>query len=140
MKKIAEIMQSNWWPVAAYLVAVLWLVTINIKLLLLRAGWTGDQYLLLAQLDSTVHYMTALSLASVGAPVLGRKRTLGILVTLILLWELFEWVYQPAFSGDPLITSYSWYYADTMDDIAMGIAGTLTGVFFGTEALNGSEA
>ena len=130
---------SWWWPIAAYVVAVLWLVVVNVKNLSPAFQPDGEHYTFLVQLDSTVHFMTALALSSVGASVLGRRRTLGIMIAIILLWELFEWVYQPMLARAP-VTSYLWYYSDTMDDIAMGIAGTLTGVFFGTEALNGSEA
>ena len=133
-----NILRSNWWPVVTYFTMVAWLLTINRQLF-------GDPVMpidyyyndILIQFDGLVHYATALALASTGTLVLGRHRTLQIMLALIVLWEVFEIIVLPV-TGTPFDHRY---VGDTFDDIAMGIAGILMGVYFGgDEPLNSAEA
>jgi hypothetical protein len=92
----------------------------------------------LSQFDGLAHYMTTLALATIGAEWLGRRKTLLIVLSLIVAWEVFEAVFQPLIS---LVVLDTRYWADTADDLAIGVAGALTGVYFGSDQpLNSAKA
>lgn len=130
-------------PVLAYLVGIVWLLAINIvnvaRGLGFEIGPGEDYFYVLSQFDAIVHYMVALSLAVVGRTVLGPRRTVVILLVVILLWEVFEVMTMDAFTRLPGITTTGAYYADTLKDLALGVAGVLTGAFLGGKASNTTE-
>ena len=130
-----NLMTSNWWPVAAYLTMALWLIMVNINNL--PVGYRGsEQYFrTLSQLDGIAHFTVALSLTSVGVSVLGCRRTFGIMMALVLTWEAFEVLTQPLLAG-PSLRLDSVYLVDMLDDITIGLAGALIGVYFGAEPSN----
>lgn len=125
-----RLLRSNWWPVIAYLTVFVWLVFTNIGNLFpdLKPSLSIDHYKFLSQLDSTAHLATALALSSILVQVSSRRWTLGILLVLIFTWEVFEFVTQPILAGEP-VTERIEYYSDLLDDIALGIAGTLIGAY-----------
>jgi hypothetical protein len=139
-------MRSNWWPIAAFLVMALWLVTVNHTLIGLDFHFTPEHYAALAQLDSTVHFAVALALTATFTQVYGWRWTLPRMILIMVAWEILEAV-SLAF-GDPnmfaqpgrLGLSDSLYYAfDTADDLALGFAGAAVGSFFGAEPLNTAD-
>ena len=143
---MTKIMRSNWWPVFAYLSMILWLITVNHTLIGLDFHFTSVQYAALAQLDSLVHFTTALALTVTFTQVYGWRWTLPKMIVIMVIWEIFEAVSlgfmdpnmfaQPGRLGisDPL------YYAfDTADDLALGLAGSVVGAFYGAEPLNSAE-
>lgn len=134
-------MRSNLWPVAAYVTGFLWLVLVNVENVPLGLAVTDQAayYGILGQFDALVHYTVALSLAATAAASLGRRAALGLVVALVLVWEIFEFFTQPFLANLPGITSTPTYLADTMEDIAVGLAGALTGAFFGAEPLSTSD-
>lgn len=139
--KLRDVMCSNLWPVVAYAAMILWFVVIGHMHLGLNFHFTADQFYALSQLDAIVHFAVALSLAATFTPVFGKKLALTQLIIVIIAWELFEMLVLSAirpnlFSqpGRPGLLDFV-YVSDTLDDIALGTAGALIGVYFG-EASN----
>jgi len=143
---MSKIMRSNWWPIFSYLVMILWLITVNHTLIGLDFHFGPEQYAALAQLDGLVHFTTALALTATFTQVYGWRWTLPKMILIMVAWEILEVVSlvfvdpnmfaQPGRLGlsDPL------YYAfDTADDLALGLAGSVVGAFFGAEPLNSAE-
>lgn len=132
--KTATIFRSNLWPVTAYATGLAWLLLVNVDNLPFGVHPADPAYYgFLGQFDALVHYMVALSLAVVVVEIWGRRAAIGLLAALILAWEIFEFFTQPFLSNLPGITSTPTYFADTMEDVAIGLAGALTGVYFGVE-------
>ena len=139
-----KFMRSNWWPIAAYLVMLLWLVVVNHRHIGLDFGLTKEHYAALAQLDSVAHFTAALSLATTFTMVYGPKWTLPKLLVTILAWEIFEALALTfmapnlfAQPGRPCLVDLV-YLCDTLDDIALGVAAAFLGCHF-TEPLNSTS-
>mgnify|MGYP001575767798 FL=1 len=144
---LRRIMRSNLWPVAAYLTMALWFIVVNQHHIGLNFNTTSEQFYALAQLDAVAHFSVALSLAATFTPVFGKKWTLGRLIIIVIGWELVEMlvlsVFRPNIFSQPgrLGLLDLVYFYDTLDDIALGIAGTLAGVYHhGTEPSNTPSA
>ncbi len=145
MNKIPKIVQSNLWPIVCYLTMIFWLVVINHHHIGLNFGFTAEQYYALSQLDSIAHFSVALSLAATFTPVFGKRWTLAPLIVVIFAWELLEGLVLSTFRPDIFsqpgragLVDLVYVY-DTLDDIALGIAGALIGVY-GTEPSNTPSA
>lgn len=117
------------WPVLAYLSMGVWLA---ISPLLSMETWK-----LLLPLNAVAHYIVALSLATVGAEMMRRSRVIGLVLFLIFAWEVFEVWWFGTLLVKPLTLAH---WTDTGSDIVLGIAGMLTGVYFGNEPLNTAKA
>lgn len=143
--KYRRVMTSNLWPVVCYLTMAFWLIVINHHHIGLDFHFTGEHFYALAQLDAIAHFSVALSLAATFTPVFGKKWTLARLIVVVIAWELLEMlvlsVIQPRIFSQPgRLGLLDLVYAfDTLDDIALGVAGALIGVFYG-EASNTPEA
>lgn len=118
------VFSSNLWPVAAYGVMAFWVVSSHFM--------SYESWLLLLPLNAVAHYTVTMSLAIVGTEWLGRRRTLLIVSVLIVTWEVFElWWFGMLLQNTLTDTSRFDYVSDTLDDIALGLAGLLTGAYFG---------
>ena len=128
-----KMMRSNLWPVFAYLTAIIWLIMVGINKL---GGHAPPEYFqALSQLDSTAHFMVVLSISSIGVQVLGKRKTFALVIGLIVVWEIFEVFTQPLLAG-PSLRFDATYLMDTMDDLVMGLAGMLVGVYLEAKPLN----
>lgn len=137
--RMRKVLESNWWPVAAYFVMLSWLVVVNhVHIFDLNFNFTAEHYAALAQLDSTVHFAATLALSAAFTQVYGRRWTIPRLLILILAWEVFE-VYaltsissslftQPGRFGVDLL-----YLMDTLDDLLLGLSGTILGAYLTKE-------
>lgn len=131
-----SLLRSNLWPVAAYAVMALWLVVINHTHLGLDFHFTAETFSALSQLDSVVHFTTALALAAAFSQVRGARWTVPRLLALVLVWEAAEalvvgYVSPRVFSQPGRLGLLDLVYLfDTLDDIALGVAGTLVGAYF----------
>lgn len=140
-----SIMRSNWWPIACYLTMIFWLVAINHHHIGLDFHFTAEHFYALSQLDAIAHFSVALSLAATFTPVFGKRWTLARLIAIVIAWELFEMFVLATlrpniFSQPGRVGLLDLVYAfDTLDDIALGVAGSLVGVFYG-EASNSPSA
>lgn len=138
-------LRSNLWPVVAYAVCALWLVVINHTHLGLDFHFTAEHFSALSQLDSIVHFTTALALATAFSRVRGPRWTVPRLITLVLLWEIAEafvvGYVSPRIFSQPLRSGLLdlVYLFDTLDDIALGVAGALVGAYW-TKPLNRAGA
>jgi hypothetical protein len=132
--RMEEALRSWLWPVMAYLTAVFWLLAVNIGNLPFGIRMTEEYFETLSEFDALAHYMTTLSLAVVGVQVLGRRLTVRILLSAIFLWEIFEFFTMPFLADKPGITTTGMYYADTLEDLAIGIAGIITGAYLNGDA------
>ena len=137
-----EILKSNWWPVFAYGVMATWLVVINHTHLGLDFNFTAEHFYALSQLDAIAHFTVALSVAAAFTPVTGRKWTLTRLLLLVVVWEISEIFVLAAIRPDMFsqpgrrgLVDLLYVY-DTLDDIALGTAGALLGVYLSPEASN----
>ena len=137
-----EILKSNWWPVFAYGVMATWLFVINHTHLGLDFNFTADDFAALSQLDAIAHFTVALSVAAAFTPVTGRKWTLTRLLLLVVVWEIAEIFVLAAIRPDMFsqpgrrgLVDLVYVY-DTLDDIALGTAGALLGVYLSPEASN----
>jgi hypothetical protein len=115
-------------------------VLINVGNLPLGVSPSADYYLFMSQLDSIVHFMKALAISCVLVQIWPQRRTLGLLLFLIFAWEVFEFFTQDYLAREP-VTQRIQYYSDMLDDIALGTAGALIGVYFASdEPLNTAKA
>ena len=90
----------------------------------------------LAQLDSVVHFTTALALSAAFTQVRGARWTVPRLLAIVLLWEAIE-AFVMGYISPRIFSQPSReglldlvYLYDTLDDIALGVAGTLVGAYF----------
>ena len=139
-------MRSNLWPIAAYLTMIFWFIVINHTHIGLNFNFTPEQFYALSQLDAIAHFSVALSLAATFTPVFGKRWTLVRLIVVVFAWELMEMlvlaVIRPDTFSQPgrLGLLDLVYVYDTLDDIALGIAGALIGGFYGNEPSNTPSA
>lgn len=136
---MSNLLRSRLWPILAYAACAAWLVVINLNVITRSFGYppgtapfvlTTEGAWFLTQFDGLAHYTTTLALATIGAEWLGRRKTLAIVLSLIVVWEVFEAIFQPLIG---IVVLDLGYWADTADDLAIGVAGMLTGVFFGDD-------
>ena len=137
-----KILESNYWPVLAYMSMATWLIVINHKNLGLDFHFTADDFTALSQLDAIAHFTVALSVAAAFTPVTGRKWTLTRLLLLVVVWEIAEIFVLAAIRPDMFsqpgrrgLVDLVYVY-DTLDDIALGTAGAILGVYLSPEASN----
>ena len=122
-------------PVLAYTVMAFWLFVINHQHFGLDFHFTATDFAALAQLDAIAHFTVALSVAAVFTPVTGRKWTLTRLLILVVAWEIDEilvlvLIRPDMFSQPGRRGLFDLVYVyDTLDDIALGTAGALMGVY-----------
>ena len=132
-------LKSNYWPIAAYLTMLFWLVVINHGHLGLNFNFTPEHYAALSQLDSIAHFTVTLSIGATFAAVYGWRWTLPKLIFVMVVWEILEMV-TITFLAPGIFAQHGragridlFYVFDTMDDLAVGLAGALIGVFFNRE-------
>ena len=119
------ILRSNLWPVAAYATMALWLVSGHVL------GLTEAEFLLLLPLNGVAHYTTALAMAAVGSAWLGRRKSMLLIVSAMVVWEIFEFWWFGVLLGNVLHDTRLFdYWTDTMSDLVLGTAGMLTGTYF----------
>ncbi len=141
-----KIFRSNWWPVLAYLVMVLWLIVINQGNLHLNLNLTAEHYAALSQLDSVAHFTVALAVGAAFSQVYGRRWTFVRLAVVIFVWEVMEMFVLTQLAPDifsmpgrPGIVDLI-YIFDTLDDIALGLAGALVGCYLNGKPSNTASA
>jgi len=96
-----------------------------------------ETWRLLLPLNAVAHYVVTLSLATIGAEVMRRSRVIGLVLFLVFAWEVFEVWWFGTLLGHSLTLAY---WTDTGSDIVLGLAGTLTGAYFGSQPLNTAKA
>src|SRR3990167_7336118 len=87
---MTKIVRSNWWPIAAYLTMIFWLITVNHTLIGLDFRFTPVQYAALAQLDGLGHFTTALALTTAFTQVYGWRWTRPKMIVIMGIWEIAE--------------------------------------------------
>ena len=128
-----SVLRSNLWPVAAYMACAVWLLS---SFLMDHPTW-----LKLVPLNGLVHYTVTLSFSVVGSEWMGRRKTMALVLGLMVGWELFELWWFGTLLGNRLEdTRVFEYWVDMSSDFALGSAGMLTGAYLADEGSNTSDA
>ena len=123
MKGLKQRIMTSWlWPPAAYGTMALWLY-VTTGILLGQFQW-GFEYDFLATLNGVAHYTTVLCISVVGFEVYGKKRTISIALSGILVWELIELFTRPLWTDRIDIN----FITDTLSDVALGLFGLFTAI------------
>lgn len=124
---MSSIWRSRWWPIATYIVMAFWLFVVNHSVI----GWTiNADTSVLVQLDGLAHFSAAMALATTYVYYVSRKSVVIWLLGVSVIWEILEVLTRPLFAGVPVVLDMT-YAIDTMEDLALDIAGILVGVHFG---------